>query len=225
MNALIYARTSSKHQTRESGAIGIDSQIDSCRSFCEESGLTISAIYSDEGVSGSKPIYQRPGFIELMADLSRGDVVIAYDRSRLGRDMMVVLTIENELLRKGCSISTVDGTSEGNSPEQVLVRRMMDSIHQYQREALAVKTKLALLKLKKEGKRYGTIPYGKKLDADSLLLVDNDIELDVIAKAREYRAAGSTWKVVAEMLNVFSTNRAGRPWTLHNAYQVLRARG
>ena len=160
-----------------------------------------------------------------MAAIERGDVLIAYDRSRLGRDMMVVLTIENEILRKGCSIKTVDGTSEGDSPEQVLIRRMMDSIHQYQRQALAVKTSLALQRLKKEGKRYGTIPYGMQLDADTNRLVEHLGERKVISAARSYRSSGKTWREVAELLNVSSSNRAGRPWTLHNAYQVLRARG
>ena len=224
MNAVIYARTSSKHQTRDAGAVGIDSQIDACKEYCRLNGLSISNIYQDEGISGSKPIYQRPGFISLMSDVKRGDVLVSYDRSRLGRDMMVVLTIENELMRKGCSISTVDGTSEGDSPEQVLIRRMMDSIHQYQRQALGVKTSMALQRLKREGKRYGTIPYGSRIDEGSQLLVEDEVEQEVISKARQFREKGMTWREVAEMLNTFSANRAGRPWTLHNAYQVFRPR-
>lgn len=60
--------------------------------------------FSDEGVSGSVPAADRPGFAALMAYAREGDVVCVYAVDRLGRDALDVQQTVRALLKRGVSV-------------------------------------------------------------------------------------------------------------------------
>lgn len=60
--------------------------------------------FSDEGVSGSVPAAERPGFADLLKFVREGDTVFVYAVDRLGRDALDVQSTVRALLAKGVSV-------------------------------------------------------------------------------------------------------------------------
>ncbi len=216
----IYARTSSRHQHE----LGIKSQIDSATDYAERSGYEVVGIFKDEHISGTTPLHKRPALFAMIQQLQRGDVVVAHDRSRLGRDALVVLTIEAEIYKAKATIETADGTTAGDTPEQVLIKRMMDCINEFQVQILRRKTSAALQRLKKEGRSTGNPPYGYAVGNDGTHLVEVADEQKILQRVVDMRAAGVTWQGVADKLNLDTQTRSGGPWSLHGCYKVFKGR-
>ncbi len=216
----IYARTSSRHQHE----LGIKSQIDSATEYAERNGYEVVGTFKDEHISGTTPLHKRPALFALIQVLERGDIVIAHDRSRLGRDALVVLTIEAEIYKAKATIETADGTTAGDTPEQVLIKRMMDCINEFQVQILRQKTSAALQRLKKEGRSTGNPPYGYGVGPDGTHLVEIESEQQILKRVSIMRADGHTWQSVVNCLNLDSVTRSGRAWTLHGCYKVFKPR-
>lgn len=60
--------------------------------------------FSDEGVSGSIPAADRPGFADLLKFVREGDTVFVYAVDRLGRDALDVQSTVRALLTKDVSV-------------------------------------------------------------------------------------------------------------------------
>ena len=60
--------------------------------------------FADEGVSGSIPAAERPGFADLLKFVREGDTVFVYAVDRLGRDALDVQSTVRALLEKGVSV-------------------------------------------------------------------------------------------------------------------------
>lgn len=67
-------------------------------------GGTFDKEFCDEGVSGSTPAAQRPGFSKLLNYVREGDTVFVYAVDRLGRDALDVQTTVRALINKGVSV-------------------------------------------------------------------------------------------------------------------------
>ena len=102
MNAISYLRVSTDEQT-ESGA-GLAAQADACQAYAQRAGLEVVASYSDESISGAAGLDKRPGLLEAIAGLGRGDVLVVAKRDRLGRDPIVVAMVEAAVRRKGAKV-------------------------------------------------------------------------------------------------------------------------
>lgn len=216
----IYARTSSRHQHE----LGIKSQIDSATEYAERNGYEVVGTFKDEHISGTAPLHKRPALFALIQVLERDDIVIAHDRSRLGRDALVVLTIEAEIYKAKAKIETADGTTAGDTPEQVLIKRMMDCINEFQVQILRQKTSAALQRLKKEGRSTGNPPYGYGVGPDGTHLIEVEYEQNILKRVSTMRADGHTWQSVVNCLNLDSVTRSGRRWTLHGCYKIFKSR-
>lgn len=64
-------------------------------------GGNFDAEYADEGVSGTVPAMERPGFAQMFNTLKAGDVVCVYAIDRLGRDAIDVQTTAKALIQMG----------------------------------------------------------------------------------------------------------------------------
>jgi putative DNA-invertase from lambdoid prophage Rac len=90
MTRLAYYRVSSTSQSIESQREALGGQ------FAKE--------FSDEGVSGSVPAAQRPGFSALLKYAREGDTVCVYAVDRLGRDALDVQATVRGLIDRGISV-------------------------------------------------------------------------------------------------------------------------
>ena len=195
----VYLRVSTSDQA-ESGA-GLAAQLDACTKYISAQGQDLAAVYQDAGVSGAKGLEARPGLLDAVSAMGKGDVLVVAKRDRLGRDPIVVAMIEAAVARKGCRIVSAAGEgTETDDPASVLMRRMIDAFSEYERLLIGARTKAALGAKKRRGERVGAVPYGSRLAADGVHLVDCPEEQDVIRLAREYSAKGLSLRGVAGRL-------------------------
>lgn len=94
-----YLRVSSDEQD-------VNSQKQGVESFAKNKGWTIDRFITDEGVSGGKDPDKR-NLGPLLKLVNKGDVIIASEISRLGRDLYMVMDILHFCMERGCIIHTV----------------------------------------------------------------------------------------------------------------------
>lgn len=94
-----YLRVSSDEQD-------VNSQKQGVESFAKEKGWMIDEYITDEGVSGGKDPDKR-NLGPLLQKLHKGDIIIASEISRLGRDLYMVMDILHFCMKTECTIYTV----------------------------------------------------------------------------------------------------------------------
>lgn len=79
-------------------------------------GLTVDAVFVENGISGSVPVAERPEGSKLWARLQRGDTVIAGKLDRLFRSALDALQTVEALRDRGVSLVLLDlgGDISGN---------------------------------------------------------------------------------------------------------------
>ena len=195
-HAVGYVRVSTDDQ-----ALSVDAQHARLTAWCVEGHLSLTAVYEDIGVSGGAALDKRPGLMAAIDALEPGVALVAVKRDRLARDTMNAAMIERLAVRVGAKVLTCDGAGEGDSPEAVLMRTMVDAFAQYERQIIAARTKAALTVKRVKGEKLGgRIPYGMQLASDGMHLEANDAEQAVIALARELHAIGLSSRQVAARL-------------------------
>jgi site-specific DNA recombinase len=221
--AIIYTRVSSDQQA-ESGA-GLQAQADACREHAQAQGWTVGGVFTDAGVSGAAGLDRRPALLEAIAALGRGDVLVVAKRDRLARDPIITAMVEAAATRKGARVVSAAGEgTEGDTPTDILMRRLVDAFSEFERHVIGARTKAALAAKSRRGERVGQLPYGYALAADGRTLEPVEAELAVVAKMRELRDAGHSLRdIAAELTRQNVITREGRAaWTHTSVASILR---
>ena len=159
----------------------------------------------------------------LFSEMESGDVLLAYDSSRIARDTMVWLNIELSCKKQGVEIALTNGNN-GNSLETELLRRIMAQIDEYALNKTRERTRLALkVFMEEKGVKLGQAPYGYAHSEDRKSFVAVESEQAVIYIVSDLRGNGAMWKDVLDYLNENGyTNRRGRRWTQSLISNTLR---
>ena len=109
-----YARVSTQTQAEEGESLGVQRR--QIEGYASMLGLDAPNLFVEEGVSGSKPLNERPAAKQLLAVLKPGDVIIA---AKLDQDVSYALdALENlnALKAQGVSLHLIDlgGDVTGN---------------------------------------------------------------------------------------------------------------
>ena len=95
--------------------------------------------FSDEGVSGSVPAADRPGFAELLKFIRKGDTLHVYAVDRLGRDALDVQATVRKLLDKGVAVE-VHGLGRIAKGVGELILAVLAQIADMERQRIAERT-------------------------------------------------------------------------------------
>ena len=222
MAAISYTRVSTDQQT-ESGA-GMAAQAAAIAAYAKANGLTITASYSDEGISGSADLDGRPGLAAAVAAIRKGDVLLVAKRDRLGRDVLLVSTIERMVNRKGASVVSCDGAGNGSTPADQFMRHMIDAASQYERGLIKARTRQAMAAMRKAGRLTGTVPFGYAVGNDNTLVAVPAEQL-VIERIEACHKAGLSLRQIAATLTAAGllTKQGHSVWT-HTAVQSILRR-
>jgi DNA invertase Pin-like site-specific DNA recombinase len=212
-----YIRVSTDEQS-----LSIEAQHQALARWCQAHQAQLLAVYEDVGVSGSTPLEKRPGLLRALNALARDRALLVVRRDRLARDTLTAALAERIAQKAGASIVTVSGEGNGDGPEAQLMRTILDAFAQYEKALIVLRTKAGLARKREKGERLGMVPYGKRLAADRVHLLDHPTEQAVIATVRALRASGLSYRAIATELNCRGlTNRVGGRFTHTHVVRIL----
>lgn len=219
--AVAYVRVSTEDQR-----LGPEAQLAAVQAWAAAQGVTVAAVFSDQGVSGAADIDARPGLVAALATLRTlgAGVLVVAKRDRIARDVVIAATVERAAQAAGARVVSADGTGNGDAPADAFMRTVLDGAAAYERALIRSRTKAALAAKRTRGERVSRhVPYGFRLAADGVRLETDAAEQAVISVVRELRAAGLSLRAVAgELAARGLLSRVGKPFA-PSAVQSMEA--
>jgi putative DNA-invertase from lambdoid prophage Rac len=99
-------------------------------------GLTVDKVFVERGVSGSKPLADRPQGAALLSVLKPGDVVITAKLDRMFHSALDALDVLGQLKRRGIALHLIDlgGDTTGDGVSKLV---FTTSVRSPRRSAIA----------------------------------------------------------------------------------------
>lgn len=219
---MIYARFSPRRNADDSESI--ETQMDLCRAYCARQGYAVKAVHEDRAISGADE--DRPGLWAALDDLDRGDVLVVYKPDRLARDVYLAEVIHRAVARKEAKVEAVEGGANGGTPEQVMIRQVLQAFAEYERKVCAARTSAAMRRHQETGRRMSRYPpWGWMLDpSDPKRMLRNPHEEQVRQRILAEREAGMSFAEIASGLDMAGITYRGKRWTWKSIRRVI-ARG
>lgn len=165
-------------------------------------GLTIERVFVKRGVSGSKPLAERPAGSALIAALKPGDIVITAKLDRMFRSALDALEMLGKLKAAGISLHMIDlgGDTTGNGVSK-LIFTILSAVAEAERD----RTRERITEVKRDQRqrgRYlgGTVPFGFRLGEEKGELVPVPAQQKAIARMRRLRSDGLSLRAVVEKM-------------------------
>lgn len=152
-----YIRVSTDAQADE--GISLEDQERKIRAWAAYHEFEVAGIYADKGITGTK-LDKRYQLQKLRDDIQAGEVLIAFDISRIARNTIDFLQLVKELDQKGCHIFVITGNLESLTNTGKLMIGILSLIAEFEARSTQEKVKSALALKKEKGERVGRIPYG-----------------------------------------------------------------
>lgn len=148
-----YIRVSTDKQTVENQRFEISR-------FCEKEGIIIDK-WVEETISGTSA-YSKRKLGRLLKKVGKGDMIIATELSRLGRNMFMIMEILKQCMDRECRVWTVkDGYRLGDDIQSKVLAFAFGLSAEIERDLISQRTKEALARLKNNGVKLGR-PAGAK---------------------------------------------------------------
>lgn len=221
--AIGYLRVSSEEQARE--GVSLAAQDERVRAYCVAAGLELVAVIRDEGVSGSKPLADRPGGVDLVRLVARREAhnVVTLKLDRLFRDAVDALNQTAAWDKGGVALHLVDLGGNAINTKTAAGRMfltMLAAFAEMERNLVGERTAVALAHMKARRLAYGPTPYGFDRVGDRL--VPNKAEQAVLRRMERLRARGLSYGRIAERLNAQGiTGKRGGCWHAAGVRYVL----
>jgi DNA invertase Pin-like site-specific DNA recombinase len=158
-----YLRASTGEQ-----ALSIQAQRDAIEKWAKLYKVEIKKWFVDEGVHGDTDPIERRGLRECLQFVGNRavDYVVIALRDRFSRDTRIDGFCEYFINKSGAAIYSCDeNPDEPDSPQRSLLRNILKSIAQYERELIGWRTREALGVLRKHGATLGRPPKHKAAEA------------------------------------------------------------
>lgn len=223
MEVIGYIRVSTDQQA-DSG-LGLEAQIKSMKDYAKKSGNEISHILRDEGISGASSIEERPGLMQAINRLKKGDILLVAKRDRLARGDQMALIQMAVNKKKAKIISCADEGTQGDQddPMSYMMRGMTDLFAGFERLLIKSRTKSALRAKKDRGERVGHIPFGYRLAQDQVHLEEDELEQSILNQIKELRVGGLSIRQIAlEMNKREAFNRGQQKWNHASVHRMLK---
>ena len=198
--AVIYVRVSTEDQATE--GVSIEAQQTKLAAWCFANDYELLAVETDAGLSGGRAD-NRPALqaaIELACKTK--SALVVYSLSRLARSTKDTIAIGEKLDRAGADLVSLSEKIDTTSAAGKMVFRMLAVMAEFERDQVSERTRFAMSHKKSKSERVGTIPFGSDVATDGIALVRNEAEQVVISLIVELRAAGESYKAIADELEL-----------------------
>ncbi|MEW8659044.1 MAG: recombinase family protein [Candidatus Thiodiazotropha endolucinida] len=196
MSVYGYTRVSTMAQCEE--GLSLDAQHRQLRGYAMMNGLELSEIFVERGVSGWKPLSNRPEGARLTASLCSGDVILCPKLDRMFRSARDALVVSDELKKMEVSLHLLDlgGDVTGNGISRMFFT-IVAAFAEFERDRIAERITDTKVSEKARG-RYlgGSRPFGYKVDEEGFLVRDED-EQRIVTQVVSLREAGKSLRVIA----------------------------
>lgn len=217
MNAAAYARYSTDKQTENSIAY----QMDAIQKYCAAHGITVSAFYADEAMSGTNE--DRAGFLAMVAAARRRefDAVVIYDISRGSRDVADWFNFRKDMMRLGVAvISATQELGDITNPNDFIVELISVGLGQHAVLDTRKKSIAGVAEKAKQGIFLGGFP-PLGYDVESGRYRINEAEACMVRKIFEMYAAGAGYGAIIDSLNG-ARGKRGQPLGKNSLTSILR---
>jgi len=148
-----YIRVSTDRQT-------VENQRFEVAKFCEQHGMTVNK-WIEETISGTISTDERK-LGELLANMQKDDIMICSELSRLGRNLLMIMSALNVCMEKEVQVWTIkDNYRLGKDISSKVLAFTFGLTAEIERMLISQRTKESLARRKAEGTRLGR-PYGAK---------------------------------------------------------------
>ena len=186
--AVGYIRVSTDRQVAEGHSI--EAQEANLAIEASKRNFFLKAIYIEEGISG-KDIEHREALKRMMTELEAGDRVIVYAVERFARHLKDLLTLADEIEKKGCILIIPEMDIDFTTPQGGMMLAIRGSFAQYEREITSKRVKDTLSHLKSIGKYVAKPKFGWRVNPDksseAALYIRDEEEQKIITNIRLLR--------------------------------------
>ncbi|MGB9661252.1 MAG: recombinase family protein [Moorellaceae bacterium] len=216
--AIAYARFSSDSQREES----ITAQLRAIREYALKNDIQIVREYTDEARSATTD--DRPGFLQMIADLKNGlkvDLVLVHKLDRFARNRYDAAVYRKEIQKAGAKLVAVDQPLD-DSPESVLLESLLEGLAEYYSKNLAREVMKGMkenaLVAKFNG---GWVPYGYSI-VDGKYVI-NETEAEAVKLIFTMAHQGKSYSTICqELQNRGFLSRRGKPFSTTAIHEILR---
>jgi putative DNA-invertase from lambdoid prophage Rac len=191
-----YVRVSTDRQADEGESLGTQQRV--IGGYAMMNGLTLDSIFVERGVSGSKPLGERPEGARLLVGLNAGDVVITPKLDRMFRSALDALDVLGQLKDQGVSLHMIDlgGDVTGNGVSK-LVFTILSAVAEAERDRIRERIRDVKADQRKR-QRYlgGIVPFGWRIGEDGAL-VEVPEQQRAIQRIVELRREGLSLRAIS----------------------------
>ncbi|WPZ35529.1 recombinase family protein [Thalassobaculum sp. OXR-137] len=119
-------------------------------------GVADGDIFTDQGISGS--CSDRPGLDRLLATVERGDVIVIWRLDRLGRSVVHLANMAEDLSQRGVGLRSLSDGVDTSTATGRLVYSILSSLAEFERETIRERVKAGMAAAKKRGVGLGRRP-------------------------------------------------------------------
>lgn len=226
MNIVGYCRVSSTEQIK---GTSMDYQEAQIRSYAQFKGLNLVAVFKDPGVSGGKPLAQRPGGAEMTQRLAQGDIQ-AVVMIKLDRGFRSALDCQITVAKWEQAGIALHFTDMGGIPVDTsttmgkFMLQVISSCAELEKNMIADRCKAGRKEKRSQGKAIGGTPFGFSKDHNNYL-IPNEKEQGIIREIKALSDKGISCNRIAQTLNdkgVATKNGVGK-WQATQIQRILRA--
>jgi DNA invertase Pin-like site-specific DNA recombinase len=218
VRAIGYLRVSTEEQA--ASGLGLEAQEKRVRGYAELYELELVDVIVDAGVSAKT--LERPGLARALERLDQGEaqVLLVAKLDRLTRSVVDLGELFERFGPDGAELVSVAENVDTRSAAGRLVLNVLVSVAQWEREAIAERTRAALEAKRARGERAGAIPFGYRLEKGVLIIEDHDEQVALLLM-REHRAAGRSLNAIAQELTRRGYRPRGRAWRPSSVRAIL----
>ena len=192
MNTIIYCRKSRGTQEE------LQNQIDICKDYCNSKNYEVSEIFSE--VKSSQD-FSREYYCKMLEYIKEHDDtrVVCTDLSRLNRNVVAQIKLNDLLIKHGSIIETVNnGVVKLDSPENKMLNNIIANFDEFYYNVTKQKMQRGLMEARKRGIRIGAKLYGYTIVNKRLIV--NPEQADTVKRVFKLIAEGFSTKQVVEIL-------------------------
>jgi site-specific DNA recombinase len=212
VKALGYIRVSTAEQATD--GMSLAAQRGRISSWCEATGAELSGIITDAGISGTRPLADRPSGARIASLLAARnpnvDVVVVVRIDRLGRDAAETLGYLRQFAKGTLGLVSISDRIDLSTPQGRAMAQMGAVFSELERALCAQRTAETLGELRSRGLVYGSIPFGFRREGSRLVI--DETEQRILSRIRRLRGRGFSYDRIARSLNTSNVpaKRGGR---------------